>query len=75
MELFLVFAVSANVLLTAVCAYCISLAVYRNTNDPENEFLHRVASVTRKVVIIGGVLLIAAIAWSLVILIGSAYSQ
>lgn len=75
MELFIVFALSANVLLTAVCAYCISLAVYRNSGEPENDFLYKVASITRKLVIIGGALLIIAVVWSLAILIGSVYSQ
>lgn len=73
LELFIVIALSANVLLTAVCAYCISLAVYRNTDDPENEFLHKVTSVTRKLVIIGGSLLIAFSLWSALILIGGVY--
>ena len=73
MELFLVIAISANVILTAVCAYALSLAVSANSNDAQNSFLRRVTKITRKLVIIGGSLLIFFVVWSLVILVGSAY--
>ena len=73
MELFIVVAVTANVLLTAVCAYCLSLAVYSSSNDAQNDFLGRVTKYTRRLVIVGGSLFIAFIVWSLVILTGSAW--
>lgn len=64
MELFYVLAISANVLLTAVCAYCLSLAVSKNSNDPENAFLQRVTRYTRKLVIFGGAAFIAFLAYT-----------
>ncbi len=73
MELFLVIAISANVVLTAVCAYCLSHAISQSKPEQENRFLIRTSKITRRFVIIGGSLLIAFSLWSGLILIGGAY--
>lgn len=73
MELFIVLALSANVLLTAVCAYCLSVALSSNTDAPETAFLHKTGKITRKFVIVGGVAFLLFVAWGAVISIGSAY--
>ena len=73
MELFLVIAISANVILTAVCAYCLSHAISQNKPEQENRFLIRTSKITRGFVIIGGSLLIAFSLWSALILFGGAY--
>jgi hypothetical protein len=68
MDLFLLLAVSLNVLLTAVCAYCLSLAVSRSNDDQETAFLNQVTKLSRKFIIIGGVLFLAFSAWSAFVL-------
>lgn len=68
MDLFLAIALSANVLLTAVCAYCLGLAVYK-TSPEENAFLERVVRWTRKLIVIGGALFTVFLVYTALMLV------
>ena len=73
MELFVVIALSAIVLLLGVCAYCLSFAVSRNANTPETAYLHAVSRLVRKLVIVGGIVFLVFVAWSVIILTASTF--
>lgn len=68
MELFIVIALSAIVLLLGVCAYCLSFAVTKIPGATETLYLHTVMRIVRKLVIVGGVLFIAFLIYATVIL-------
>lgn len=74
MELFLVIALSANVVLTGTCAYCLAIAVLRNSHEESTKFLLKAAKITRKLVIIGGSILMAFCIWSAALLVAGPYS-
>ena len=67
MELYVVLAITSNVLFTAIIAYCLSFAITKNSDDPETIYLRKVAKITRKVVIVGGCLFIAFIIYGLIL--------
>lgn len=74
MDLFYAIAVSAIVLLLATCTYCLSLAVLRNVATPETAYLQFVCTITRKLTIVGGIILLAFCIWSAVLLVAATYS-
>jgi hypothetical protein len=74
LELFYVIAITANVLLTGVCAYCLSVAISRSVNTPENDYLFTVSRIIRKVVIVGGIGLILFVVYALVLLTAMAFN-
>jgi hypothetical protein len=68
MELFIVIALSAIVLLLGVCAYCLSFAVTKIPGATETLYLHTVMRIVRKLVIVGGVLFIAFVIYATLML-------
>ncbi|MFW0778461.1 MAG: hypothetical protein ACN2B6_12170 [Rickettsiales bacterium] len=71
-QFLMLMALFAIVLLTAVCAYCLSVAALRYSDEV---FLVRAQRVIRKVIVVGGVLFLIWLAYCAVMALGVGFIQ